>query len=140
MSEPRLIYVFDSFALLALLNGERGAAQVQHVLQTAQRGQARICLCTINLGEALYIIERERGLPQAQRALAAIEQMPLELLEATRARVLAAAHVKANARISYADAFAAAAAQELDAIVLTGDPEFHAVEHLVRVEWLPRET
>jgi hypothetical protein len=35
---------------------------------------------------------------------------------------LAAAHL--NAALAYADAFAVAAAQALDAVVLTGDPEF----------------
>lgn len=38
--------------------------------------------------------------------------------------------------MAYADAFAIAAAQELDATVITNDPEFQAVENLVSVEWL----
>jgi predicted nucleic acid-binding protein len=43
--------------------------------------------------------------------------------------------------MSYADAFAVALAQELDAPVLTGDPEFRVVERLVQVDWIvPRKT
>ena len=38
--------------------------------------------------------------------------------------MLAAAHIKAGHALSYADAFAVAVAQELDAVMLTGDPEF----------------
>jgi ribonuclease VapC len=130
------VYIFDSFALLAYLNAESGAVRVEALLQMAQRRRTRVCLADINLGEVLYITERERGLPLAQRTLAAVEQLPIDILEATRDRILAAAHVKAHYRISYADAFAVAAAQELGGCVLTGDPEFAAVEHLVRVEWL----
>ena len=130
------VYILDSFAVLAFLNAESSAPRVEAVLQMAQRRRARVCLSTINLGEALYIVERERGLPSAQRALAAIEQMPIDILDATRERVLAAAHVKAHYRLSYADAFAVAAAQEMSSVVLTGDPEFAAVQSLVRVEWL----
>ena len=70
--------------------------------------------------------------------LAAIEQLPIDMLPATREAVLAAAHIKANFHLADAGAFAAAGAQELGGIVLTGDPEFEAVEELVGVEWLDR--
>ncbi|HMN28069.1 MAG TPA: PIN domain-containing protein, partial [Caldilineaceae bacterium] len=60
--------------------------------------------------------------------LQAIDQLPLTLVEATRARILAATHIKANHAISYADAFVVAAAQEFAATALTGDPEFARVE------------
>lgn len=60
-------YVLDSFALLAYLNAEPGEARVVEVLKQAQDGKCRTLLCTINLGEVLYMVERRRGLPQAQR-------------------------------------------------------------------------
>ena len=40
--------------------------------------------------------------------------------------------------ISYADAFAAATADELDAILVTGDPELEHLESRIRVEKLVR--
>jgi predicted nucleic acid-binding protein len=49
---------------------------------------------------------------------------------------LAAAHLKANHRLSYADAFAAALAREYNAAVVTGDPEFRALGDKVRLAWL----
>ena len=49
---------------------------------------------------------------------------------------LAAAHLKAQHPISYADAFVVALAQQMQATLLTGDPEFSQVESLVAVEWL----
>jgi predicted nucleic acid-binding protein len=49
---------------------------------------------------------------------------------------LQAAHIKAHHPISFADAFAAAAAQAHGATLLTGDPEFHAVEEFIKVDWL----
>jgi predicted nucleic acid-binding protein len=129
-------YVLDSFALLAYLGGERGMARVREILASSTQGQCRVCLSLISLGEVLYIIERERSLPKAQQALAAIEQLPLEILPASRDAVLAAAHVKARFPISYADAFVIAAAQEEDATIVTGDPEFAAVQSQARIEWL----
>jgi len=41
--------------------------------------------------------------------------------------------------ISYADAFVIVAAQNLDGIVMTGDPEFHDVTELAKIEWLKRK-
>jgi predicted nucleic acid-binding protein len=130
------VFVLDSFAILAYLGGEAGMKRVKHLLQTAEGGACQLVLPLINLGEVVYITERKRGLPQAQAALAMLEQLPLEVLPASREAVLAAAHVKANHALSYADAFAVAAAQTLGGTVLTGDTEFHAVEALVPVEWL----
>ena len=136
MSDQPAVFVLDSYAVLAFLGGEDGAARVREVLESAGQDEGRVYFSLINLGEVLYITERERGLVQAQRALSAVEQLPLEILPATRERVLAAAHLKAQFPLAYADAFAVAAAQELDGVILTGDPEFRAVEEVVSVEWL----
>ncbi len=131
-------YILDSFALLAYLQGEVGMARIQQALEEAQKDRCRVSMCIINLGEVLYIIEREQGLVKAHEALAAIQQLPIEILPADEQTVLAAAHIKANHVLSYADAFAVTCAQSLNATVLTGDREFESVESLISLEWLPR--
>ncbi len=136
---PSSIIILDSFALLAWSRKEPGALRVQERLQEAEKGLLRLLLPLINLGETLYIIERRHGLAKAQEMQAAVEALPIEILPATRARVFAAAHIKANYTISYADAFVVAAAQELDAPVLTGDPEFQYVDQMIQIEWLPQK-
>ncbi len=83
-------YVLDSFALLAHLGDEAGAARVRAVLRAARLDRAEVFLSAVNLGELVYITERERGLVEAQMALNAVEQLPVQILEATRERVLAA--------------------------------------------------
>lgn len=90
----------------------------------------------INLGEVLYHTERRHGAAEAQETLVEIESLPIQMVGVTRAQVVAAAHLKANYRISYADAFAAALAQKHDAALVTGDPEFHALGKALAVEWL----
>lgn len=59
-------------------------------------------------------------------------------IEATAPRVQAAAKIKASYRLSYADAFAVAATQGLDATLWTGDPELIALGDACRVEVLRR--
>lgn len=130
------VHVLDSYAILSFLENESGADQVQSLLSKSASHQTLVYLSQINLGEVLYIIERERGLLQAQKALSALEQLPIEMLSVTKERILQAAHIKATVRMSYADAFAAAAAIEYDAILLTGDPEFSNIENQISILWL----
>jgi len=136
VSPNKPVYLLDSFALLAYLNDEPGKTRVQELLSLAEDHKCRLVMCLVNLGEVLYIADRERGLPQAQSVLALVESLPVELLDASRDLVLDAAHIKAHHALSYADAFAVAVAMRERAIVLTGDPEFETVEDLIKVEWL----
>lgn len=136
MKPGKTTILLDSYALLAYLENEPGADRVTELLHQAQAGTVRVVMTSINLGEVLYITERERGLPMAQRVLALVESLPITLIEADNALVFEAAHIKAHHRLSYADAFAAAAALREAATILTGDPEFRCVAGLVKVEWL----
>ena len=107
-------------------------------MERAARRQAEIYLSIVNYGEVVYITEREKGLTGAQSVIAALDQMPITLVEADRALTFVAAHLKAHHPIAYANAFAVALAQTKGAILFTGDPEMKAVEQLTRIEWLPR--
>jgi len=130
------IYVLDAFALLAYLRGEPGAERVRDLLLRARSGEAHLYWCLVNYGEVLYISECQGGRPAAEEAIRIIDHLPLEIVPADRDLTFAAAHLKARYPISYADAFAAALAQKLGAILVTGDPEFRKVEAIVEIEWL----
>ena len=131
-------YVLDSFALLAHLQDEQGQGRVLHLLEAAARGECQLMLSLANLGEVAYVVERRRGLAAAQATLAAVQGLPLTILPADEEAVFGAAHLKAQFSISFADAFAAQAALTNQAVLLTGDPEFHALEGSLTIEWLER--
>lgn len=131
-----LVFVLDTFALLAYLQDETGASRVETLLENAAKEKCRLCISIINLGETLYIIERREGVAKTQDALALIRQLPLEILPANEETVFAAAHIKAGHTLSYADAFAVASAIKENAVIVTSDPEFETVTSLVTVEWL----
>jgi predicted nucleic acid-binding protein len=130
-------FVLDSFSLMALFQAESGGAKVREILDRAREGQAELFMTVVNLGEVLYTVENRQGVEAAQNALAFIDRSPIQLFEVERSLSLSAARLKAAAGIGYLDCFAAALAQRLDAAVVTGDPDFHQIEHLVAVEWLP---
>lgn len=136
-AEPRR-FVLDSFALLAHFEDERDGPVVRGLLEQALRGEAMVHMSVINLGEVVYITERERGLPMAERLIAAVDSLPIQIFDADRRLTLAAAHLKARFRVSYAGAFALALAVETRSALVTGDPEFRAVGELVPFVWLQR--
>lgn len=136
MSDSTTVFVLDSYALLAYLGGETGEGRVKEILHNAALEESRAFMSLINLGEVVYITERERGLAKAQEVLAMVEQLPIEILPVDRQTVLAAAHIKANYPVAYADAFTIVAAQEHNGTLITGDPEFESVKDIVQIEWI----
>lgn len=133
-------FVLDSYAILALLNDEPGAERVASLLKQASDPDIVIAMSLINLGEVSYIVERRWGIEKTQITLAYLEATSIQFVEVDKNRVLAAAHLKAKYPIAYADAFAAALAIELEATLLTGDPEFQALSSQVNIEWLAAES
>lgn len=129
-------FVLDSFALLAYLQDEPVAPRIEKLLDNAEKEKCHLFLSLINLGEILYITERRGGVVKAHDALALIRQLPIEIPPVNEQTVFAAAHIKANHTLSYADAFVVATAIQENATVITADPEFQSVETLVKVEWL----
>ena len=130
-------FVLDSFALLAFFRAETAGARVRELLEQAQAGEIVLSITTVNLGEVFYRAIRERGREHAHEMLGRVEEFGVEIASVDLELALLAASLKAASSIGYADCFAAALAQRLDAAVVTGDPDFHQIEHLVAVEWLP---
>jgi predicted nucleic acid-binding protein len=131
-------YVLDSYALLAYFEDEPGSERVAKIFETARKDNCPLYMCAVNLGEVIYIVERERGLSEAQETLALIDELPVEIVDVDRTLALAAAHLKTVCPIAFADCFAAALAQIKNAPLVTGDPEFRKInpECDVRIEWL----
>lgn len=131
-------WVLDSYAVLALLQEEPGSDEVLQRLEQAQRGEARVLMTWVNVGEVVYIVERERGKSMVHRVLGMLEATALEIVDAGRDLTLLAAEIKAKHPLAYADAFAAALAIQERAILITGDPELRQMEGRVRIHWLPQ--
>ena len=135
---PGQSFVLDSHALIAFLEGEVGSKIVEALLEQALENGCALYMSIVNLGEVIYITERERGLAKAQQVLARIDELPIIVVDADRRCALAAAHIKAHWPIAYADCYAAALCQVTDAVLVTGDPEFVPLEAagVVKINWI----
>jgi len=130
------VYVLDSYALLAFFQAEPGGVKVKDLLKEAEMGDAVLFLSPLNLGEIYYTVARKLGMQIAERIIEDIRRLPISMVDATWERILDAARIKAKYPLSYADAFAAALAHEINATMVTGDPEFRRVEFPSPVLWL----
>jgi predicted nucleic acid-binding protein len=83
-------------------------------------------------------VKRCAGDGKAREALHLLEQLPIELVSVDQPLVRAAAEIKSDHAVSYADAFCIATAQRIGGTVLTNDSEFRAVEHLIKIRWLTK--
>lgn len=131
--------MLDSYALIGYLENEFFSDQIQKILNQARKGKAHLYLHVIHLGEIYYITLRNQGQDVADLAYSRIKSFPMELINyITEELLLAAATLKANYPISYADSFAAALAMINKCPLLTGDPEFKALEKqkIITIEWL----
>jgi len=132
-------YVLDSFALLAFFQEESGKSKVETLCQDALTQNIILYLSLINVGEIFYTAYRKQGQKRAEEIIRDLRQLPIILCTATEDRIFAAALEKAKYSFSYADAFVVSLAKEYGATIVTGDPEFEAIEQEVGVLWLPRK-
>ncbi len=110
--------VLDSWAVLRYLeNNEPAATLVSDLLATQ-----RPLMSWINLGEVHYIVCRMHGDASATETVRDLRDVVDARLPDERL-VLAAAGLKAEHPMAYADAFGAALAIAADAALWTGDPE-----------------
>jgi predicted nucleic acid-binding protein len=112
-----LAIVLDTWALLAHLRDEPAGEPVRR--GWLDEGAA---MCSVNLGEALYLELRARGTGHATSVVDEARQ-ELIVVDPDWELVTAAARVKAGGGLSYADAFCIATAERLGAPLWTGDPE-----------------
>ena len=128
--------VFDSFALLRFFYQEPGAEKVQALLNEAIRNETQLLISAINVGELIYIIQRRSGEQAKLQMLVKLENLGFVTLPCPNKLIFRAAEIKARFAMSYADTFVVASALEHGAPLVTGDPEFRLVEHVVKILWV----
>jgi len=132
---PKGPFVFDSHALLKFFQKEKGYEKVLHLLEEMKKTGATKYINAIHLGEIIYMTKREFGDQKKLEVLANIERLEFRVLPVPNQLIFQAAEYKAQFPISYADCFALASAVEHKAAIVTGDPDFKKVQHMVEILW-----
>ena len=132
--------VLDSWALIAFFEDEPAAEAVEKLLQQAADEKHKLLLSVVNWGEVYYNTMRTVSQDAAEQKAQEIASLPIDIIGVSDDLTLArqVAIFKAKHKMSYADCFAAALAKQKNAELLTGDPEFKAVEKEIKINWLAR--
>lgn len=118
-------------ALLTLRDDETGAARVEQALEQPQRCH----VCFLTGMEVLYRVWKDEDERAGRLAYEQLKALPLLWIQASEPLLDFAASTKARDALSVADAWIAAAAQQVGATLLHKDPEFRAMADLSQ-EWL----
>ncbi len=127
--------VLDASALMTFFVGRSGAEKVKEIFGAAAEGKRELLISVVNWGEVYYSIWRERGSADAEKALAYMAQLPIEIVPADVAQAKLAAEFKTQYKLPYADGFAAALAMQRGATVVTSDSDFASVARKVSILW-----
>jgi ribonuclease VapC len=131
-------YVLDSYALLAYAENEKGSETVTEILVGALEGKNEIYVSVVNFGEMYYIALREGGKGHAETYKETVQKFPIKIVNADMELTLIAAEYKANYKISYADAFAAALTEQKRAMLVTGDKEFEQLKDFLKIFFITK--
>ena len=101
------IKVLDSWALMALFNGEPAADEVEKLLTQAAAGRHKLFMSVVNWGGIYYSVRRGVSPAMAEQKAREMAAMPLEMVPADLPLTHQAAIFKASNKMSYADCFSA---------------------------------
>lgn len=126
-------WLLDTSALLSFIEDEAGAERVESALT-----EPTTIIPWPVLLETHYISLQEDGQAEADRRIALIKQLQVEIPWGTdESTLLTASRLKAEHRVSLADAIIAAFAIRRGAVLLHKDPEFDALAGLLPMGALP---
>ena len=132
--------VLDTSAWVALAKSEPGADEVEAYVAAAWLGRASIHSSFVSLTELQYIRTNEQGAESAAKLVAWVKQQPVQWLHSDEALCGEAGKLKAGHKVSFADAFVAATAKRCDATLVHKDPEFAALQGIIKLHPLPPKT
>ena len=126
-------YLFDTSAILTLLEDEEGAQRVETLLRREE-----VLFPVLALLETYYITLQGQTEDLADQRYALLKQLPKAILwNVDEPTLLTAGRFKAAHRLSLADALIAAFAVQHQAILVHKDPEMAALQGAVEMEILP---
>ena len=130
-------FLLDTSAFITLTDKEPGFERVQSLLKAGKCGEVELHASFVTLTEVRYILTYDRGEDRAARISAALRKFPVRWHHSDDALCAAAAKLKAAHKVSFADAFVAATAQRLEATLVHKDPEFNALNGVIKLQALP---
>jgi predicted nucleic acid-binding protein len=123
-------YLLDTSALLTLRDDEQGAEHVAKILMQAEAGKVTVFGCFMTLMEVLYRVWKDENEAEGKLAYAQCKSLPMVWIHESTELLEQASEIKANYKLSLADAWIVASAVLQDACLVHKDPEFEAIDFI----------
>ena len=130
-------YVLDTSAIFTLTKGEDGSEVVEDILNLAKKGKNAAYLSFASFMELYYVTWQEKGEGAAKELIILVKSLPVNRVDSNERITLSAGRIKANHRLSVADAFIAATAIDKDAVLVHKDPELEVISKYTETLELP---
>ena len=130
-------YVLDTSAIFTLTKAEDGSDIVEDILSMAKKGKYSVYLSFISFMELYYVAWQEKNESAAKELVILVKSLPVQRIESNERITLSAGRIKANNKLSVADAFIAATAIDKGAVLVHKDPELEIVSNYVETLELP---
>jgi predicted nucleic acid-binding protein len=127
--------VLDASAVMTFFENRPGADKVEELIHLGVAGKRQLLMSVVNWGEVYYSTWRAHGPGVARKIIEDIAQLPIEIVDANLDLTRAAAELRANHKLPYTDAFAAALATHRKASLATSDQDFATVEKNLDILW-----
>ena len=137
MEKMRDNYVFDTSAFFTLFENEDGVDEVRRLLGQAKRQEINILASFVSFTEVYYITIQEEGEDAAENRIRLMGMLTIKRVESSPDLGLIAGKLKAQNKISFADAWVAATAILYDATLVHKDPEFKQLDDYITFIDLP---
>ena len=132
-------YVLDASAIFRFTDKEPGFDRVRDMLHQAAKGDIKLAISAVNWGEIMGALYKRIGaLDAAKMQVSSLASLPITIVAVDKDLAEAAALLKCDFKITYADALAAALAREQDSTLVTADYDFKAISAgTIKIEFLP---
>lgn len=127
--------VLDASALMTFFENRPGAQKVEDLIHLGVDGKRHLLMSVVNWGEVYHSTWRAKGPGAARKVIADIAQLPIAIVPADLDLTHRAAELRAESKLPYTDAFAAALAIDRKAALATSDKDFSAVERKLDILW-----
>ena len=130
-------YVLDTSAIFTFTKAEEGSDVVEDILNMAKKGKDSVYLSFVSFMELYYVTWQEKSEDAARELIILVKSLPVHRVDSNERLTLSAGRLKANHRLSVADAFIAATAIEKGAVLVHKDPELEVISKYTETIELP---
>ena len=130
-------YVLDTSAIFTFTKAEEGSDVVEDILKMAKKGKDSVYLSFVSFMELYYVTWQEKSEDADRELIILVKSLPVHRVDSNERLTLSAGRLKANHRLSVADAFIAATAIEKGAVLVHKDPELEVISKYTETIELP---